>query len=122
MSVFTTRITLRLALTTALVILTSTAMASPRCTDAPKTQWLSADQIRHMFQSMGFKDDVRKLQVSSGLCWEIEGTNKDGQKVEVYFHPITGTVLALNRKKESPQRDQAICHQPYAAPVAAMAR
>lgn len=25
-----------------------------------------------------------------GGCWEVYGTNPDGQRVEGYFHPVTG--------------------------------
>jgi hypothetical protein len=41
---------------------------------------------------------VKKLHVSKGKCWEIYGTDKQGRKVEVYFHPITGAIAEENLK------------------------
>jgi hypothetical protein len=76
----------------------SAAIAGPKCTDEPTTKWLTAEKMTRIFQALGFKDNVRKLHISKGQCWEIYGTDKTGQKVEVYFHPITGEIVELNKK------------------------
>jgi len=74
----------------------SQAIAGPTCTDEPQSKWLSEAEMTKRFQALGYKDDVKKLHVSKGKCWEIYGTDKQGRKVEVYFHPITGAIAEEN--------------------------
>ncbi len=74
------------------------AVAGPICTDEPQSKWLTAEQMTQKFQALGYKDDVKKLHVSKGRCWEIYGQDKDGKKVEVYFHPITGAIVEAHYK------------------------
>ncbi|MAC47335.1 MAG: hypothetical protein CMI12_10840 [Oceanospirillum sp.] len=35
----------------------------------------------------------KKFKESRGHCYEIYGWNQAGQKVEVYFHPVTGKIM-----------------------------
>jgi hypothetical protein len=51
------------------------------------------------FTGQGMRDDVKKLHVSKGNCWEIYGHDKAGRKIEVYFHPITGEIVEQNVKQ-----------------------
>ncbi len=74
------------------------ATAGPKCTDEPETRWLSAEAMTKRFQALGYRDDVKKLHVSKGRCWEIYGHDKTGRKVEVYFHPISGAIVEENTK------------------------
>ena len=74
------------------------AVAGPTCTDEPQTKWLTEAQMTQKFTALGYKDDVKKLHVSKGKCWEIYGHDKDGRKVEIYFHPITGAIVEANVK------------------------
>lgn len=75
------------------------AMAGPKCTDEPESKWLTAQQMTERFTKQGYRDDVKKLHVSKGKCWEIYGHDKDGKKVEIYFHPISGEIMELNTKQ-----------------------
>ncbi|MBB1161043.1 PepSY domain-containing protein [Aquariibacter albus] len=74
------------------------AQAGPSCTEEPTSKWLTAEQMSEKFRAQGYVDDVRKLHVSKGKCWEIYGHDKAGKAVEVYFHPITGAIVQENRK------------------------
>lgn len=74
------------------------AVAGPKCTDEPQSKWLTAEQMTQKFQALGYTDDVKKLHVSKGNCWEIYGHDKAGKKVEIYFHPITGEIAEANVK------------------------
>ncbi|QCB48449.1 PepSY domain-containing protein [Hydrogenophaga sp. PAMC20947] len=78
---------------------TGSAVAGPKCTDEPESKWLSAEQMTKKFTDMGYTDSVKKLHVSKGKCWEIYGTDKEGKKVEIYFHPITGEIMEKNVKE-----------------------
>jgi len=40
---------------------------------------------------LGYK--YRIFKVTTGNCYEIYGQDKAGQRIEVYFHPITGNVV-----------------------------
>ncbi len=83
---------------TALLAASGTAVAGPVCTNEPESKWLTAAQMTEKFKAMGYTDDVKKLHVSSGKCWEIYGHDKSGKRVEVYFHPITGAVVEAKVK------------------------
>jgi hypothetical protein len=75
------------------------ATAGPACTEEPQTKWLTEAQMTKIFTDMGYVDDVKKLHVSKGKCWEIYGhEKKTGKKVEIYFHPLTGKVVEANVK------------------------
>lgn len=83
----------------AIALLASTAaVAGPVCTDEPQSKWLTEAQMTEKFKALGYTDDVKKLHVSRGKCWEIYGHDKAGKKVEIYFHPITGAIVEANVK------------------------
>jgi hypothetical protein len=82
----------------ALALAAGASVAGPKCTDEPQEKWLTAAQMTEKFQALGYKDDVKKLHVSGGKCWEIYGHDKAGKKVEIYFHPITGAIVEANVK------------------------
>ena len=72
-------------------LLAGSAIARPVCTNEPKSRWLSADDMKAKIRAHGFRFNA--LKVSSGNCYEIYGRNKAGQRVEVYFHPVTGAIV-----------------------------
>lgn len=88
----------RLAFATAVTACTG-AWAGPTCTDQPQDKWLTAEQMSKRIADLGYRDDVKKLHVSKGKCWEIYGHDKAGKKVEIYFHPISGDVVEANVKE-----------------------
>mgnify|MGYP000986520863 CR=1 FL=1 len=81
-----------------LSVLSAAATAGPTCTNEPESKWLSEAEMTRRFQEQGYRDDVKKLHVSKGKCWEIYGHDKAGRKVEIYFHPITGVIVEQNTK------------------------
>lgn len=81
-----------------LLSLAGAAAAGPTCTDEPQSKWLTEAQMTQKFQAMGYTDDVKKLHVSKGKCWEIYGHDQAGKKVEIYFHPITGAIMQATVK------------------------
>ena len=66
------------------------AFAGPQCTTASKDTWLSQAVMKAKVSALGYKYKVFK--VTDGNCYEIYGQNKTGQRVEVYFHPVTGEI------------------------------
>ena len=85
-------------LSAALLVAPLSALAGPACTTEPESKWIPEAEMAKRFQAQGYKDDVKKLHISKGKCWEIYGHDKQGRKVEVYFHPITGAIAEENVK------------------------
>lgn len=82
------------ALAVAALSVAGAAAASPACTTAPRSQWLTEAQMKTKIAALGFTK-VKVFQVS-GSCYEIYALNKAGRKAEVYFNPVTGAVVQNN--------------------------
>lgn len=65
--------------------------AGTQCTSAPKSEWQDQDLFQQNLLNQGYKID--KFVVTGGNCYEIYGLNKEGQKVEIYFNPVSGDVV-----------------------------
>jgi hypothetical protein len=74
----------------AFAFVATAAGAGPQCTSAAKDKWLSETAMKAKIAALGYKYKVFK--VTSGNCYEIYGQNKKGQRVEVYFDPVTGNI------------------------------
>ena len=66
-----------------------------QCEPVPQDQWLSEASLTEMLEAEGWR--VRRMKVDGG-CWEVYGTTPEGQRVEGYFHPVTGEMLLLNQR------------------------
>ncbi len=58
-----------------------------QCEATEKSAWLTKAEVTEQLESTGWS--VRFVKEDGG-CWEVYGTNPDGQRVEGYFHPVTG--------------------------------
>ena len=65
--------------------------------DAPKAQWKSMDTLQAQLKKQGWQ--VRKAKVDGG-CYEVYGTDPDGNRVEAYFHPVSFKKLLVSRRGE----------------------
>ena len=81
----------RFMLALTLSILSGSAFAGPTCTSEPKDKWLSESAMKEKIATLGYKYKVFK--VTTGNCYEIYGQNDSGQRIEIYFHPMTGAVV-----------------------------
>ena len=79
-----------LALIAALLTATG-AMAGPTCT-AAENQWMKEADFKTKIEGQGYT--IKTFKVSKGKCYEIYGFDKAGKKVEIYFDPQTGAVVA----------------------------
>ena len=66
---------------------------SPRV-DVPRDQWMSVAQIAEHFSAQGY--DVRSVEAEKGR-YEIEVVDKDGRRMEIDAHPVTGEILKQER-------------------------
>ena len=79
-----------LALAATAGLLSFGALAGPRCTDAPRDQWLPPATMTARILKDGYTIDKFKV---SGQCYEIYGQDKDGNEVEIYFDPTDGHIV-----------------------------
>lgn len=66
------------------------AFAKKNCTDEPKSKWMSEEAFKKKAVEEGYK--IRKFK-QPGTCYEIYGTDKDGNDVEIYFNPVDGSIV-----------------------------
>ncbi len=72
-----------------IVLLAATvSYAGPKCTKETKDKWQDQTAFQKKLTDEGYK--IKKFKVTDGDCYEIYGWNKKGQRVEIYFNPITG--------------------------------
>ena len=62
------------------------------CTDMPKDQWKSAEEIKAIAEGLGY--EVTKVEAKEA-CYEIYGFDKDKKKVEVYMSGADGSVVEV---------------------------
>lgn len=80
----------KLLIVTAALLVGPVAFAKKNCTDEPKAKWMSEADFKKKAEAEGYK--IRKFK-TPGTCYEIYGTNKEGQKVEIYFNPVDGSIV-----------------------------
>lgn len=64
-----------------------------KCTQADKSTWMSEDATKDLLTKQGYQE-VRKIKVTEGQCYEVYGINAKGEKVEVYLDPTNGNIVA----------------------------
>lgn len=69
----------------------SIAFAGPTCTSTPESDWMDIDAAQKAVEEMGYRTKVFKK--TDGNCYELYGWNENDQRVEIYFDPITLTVV-----------------------------
>lgn len=70
--------------------LSSTAFSATECAK-DKNGWKDQKQFEQSLKDQGYK--IKVFKVTKGNCYEIYGWNKEGKKVEIYFHPVTGDIV-----------------------------
>ena len=79
-------------LTTAMILASAGAMASPKCTEGDdKSNWIPEDQFKQNLLDEGYQ--IKNFKVTSGGCYEIYGYNQNKQRVEIYYHPETAEIM-----------------------------
>ena len=72
------------------LFLSGVAQAKKNCTDLPRDKWMSEEEFKKSLVAQGYK--INKFK-QPGTCYEIYGLNKEGQKVEIYFNPVDGSIV-----------------------------
>jgi hypothetical protein len=84
------------ALSVALAAGPAAATGKMTC-DAPQAQWKSLAKLEASLEKQGWQ--VRKSKVDGG-CYEVYGTDPQGNRVEAYFHPVSFKKLLVSRRGE----------------------
>ncbi|MGP3698017.1 PepSY domain-containing protein [Rhodobacter sp. NSM] len=71
------------------LLIAAPALAAEICTDHPKDQWMTKEQITTLAAGEGY--EIKGVKEEDG-CWEVKG-NKDGARVEAYFDPVSGDLV-----------------------------
>ena len=80
------------AIVAAVALLGGTAaIAGPTCTDAAETSWIPQTKMLSKLVDAGYT--LERFQVTKGNCYELYGTDKDGNRVEIYHNPVDGSVV-----------------------------
>ena len=66
-----------------------------RCRTQQGAKWMTIDQAAAKARAHGYRD-IREVERDDG-CWEVYATDKNGYRVEVYMHPVTGRIVKIER-------------------------
>ena len=66
-----------------------------RCSGGASGPQLSMNDVVKKAEEQGYT--VRGAEMEDG-CWEIYAKDKDGQRYEMYLHPVSGEIVKLERK------------------------
>lgn len=72
---------------TAIIAATPAMAAGEHCTAAPVTEWKSVQEISTDAAGLGYS--VMKVE-REGTCYEVEGYDRNGAKIEILYNPETG--------------------------------
>lgn len=67
------------------------------CEPSDRNTWHETKALKSKMESEGWQ--VRHIKEDGG-CYEVYGTNPEGQRVEAYYHPVTLEKLLVARRGE----------------------
>ena len=76
-----------------IVSLSTTAFAATECTKENISKWQDQTKFQQNLKTEGY--EIKVFKVTKGNCYEIYGKNKAGEKVEIYFNPVTGEKVKI---------------------------
>ncbi|HET9069936.1 MAG TPA: PepSY domain-containing protein [Amaricoccus sp.] len=79
------------------VLAAGTARADDDCF-VPMADWQPRDAVQRLAEENGWT--VRRIKIDDG-CYEIDGSDAEGHRVEVTVHPATLDVLELEFEDEA---------------------
>ncbi|NWO04524.1 MAG: PepSY domain-containing protein [Alteromonadaceae bacterium] len=88
--------TTSIALGLSMLLLSGAALADDDCDD-PVSGWQPRENLRQQLEADGWK--VYRIKVDDG-CYEVEGRNQFGSRVEASFAPSTFELMELEREDD----------------------
>jgi len=74
----------------ACLVQASVALAAVDCPEHPQNEWIPADTFQKHLVELGYKLKAFRVE---GNCYLMLGSDRSGQKVEVYFDTKTGDII-----------------------------
>ncbi len=71
------------------------AQAETQCTTQDKALWQDPAKFQAALAAQGYV--VKTFKQTHGNCYEIYGFDKDRNKVEIYFDPVSGQAVKTKR-------------------------
>lgn len=71
-----------------LTVFTTAALAGPTCTNEPRENWMPPAEV--LAKATVDVPTMKVFKVTKGHCYEIYGWGPNREKLEIYYHPITG--------------------------------
>jgi len=78
------------------------ALADDDCF-APMADWQPRDAVARLAEESGWT--VRRIKIDDG-CYEIDGQDAEGRRIEVTVHPVTLQVIAFEYEDDVRRRDR----------------
>jgi hypothetical protein len=78
------------------------AVADENCF-VPMADWQPRDEVARMAEENGWT--VRRIKIDDG-CYEIDGSDAEGRRIEVTVHPATLQVLEFEYEDEDEDDDR----------------
>ncbi|MDF1820178.1 MAG: PepSY domain-containing protein [Alcanivoracaceae bacterium] len=82
---------MRVLLVSGLLAFSTVALAGPECEEKDRSKWMDKDAFEQQLKDDGYR--VKVFKITDGDCYELYGWNPEGQKVEIYYDPVTAKVL-----------------------------
>ena len=85
---------IKLATSAAVVSLLAACSAEEsvtQCTTAASSEWMDEGEIQAGLEQQGYQ--INEFKVTPGNCYEIYGQSPAGDKVEIYFNPVDGSIV-----------------------------
>ncbi len=82
------------ALTIGFAATAANATGMATCDSGPVSGWRPEAELVQKISSMGWK--IRRIKPDGG-CYEVYAFDKDGKRIEAYFHPLTLEVVPTAR-------------------------
>ena len=82
------------------VLPAGTAFADDDCF-VPMAQWQTRDAVAQLARESGWS--VRRIKIDDG-CYEIDGTDPEGRRIEVTVHPATLEILEVEYEDDDDDR------------------
>lgn len=71
--------------------------AADICTTAPRSEWLTQDEMKLLAEHRGYR--IKTFKLAKGDCYEVYGFDREGRIVEAYFNPATSRLVRQNIAK-----------------------
>jgi hypothetical protein len=83
------------------VLPAAAALADDDCF-VPMAEWQPREAVARLAEENGWT--VRRIKIDDG-CYEIDGSDAAGRRIEVTIHPATLQVIDLEHEDDRPSRD-----------------